>query len=85
MQKAWHYIWQTPQPALRHAVELIKSENFKNAGVLVISDFEFAKRNLSKDEVDEARFYGLNVSFKKVKDAFFDEIIEYEQDFSLDI
>lgn len=52
-------------------------ENFKNADVLVISDFEFAKINLSKDEVDKARFYGLNVSFKKVKDAFFDEIIDY--------
>lgn len=60
-------------------------ENSKNADVLVISDFEFAKINLLKDEVDEARFYGLNVSFKKVKDAFFDEIIDYEQDFSLDI
>ena len=63
----------------------MNDENFKNADVLVISDFEFAKINLSKDEVDKARFYGLNVSFKKVKDAFFDEIIEYEQDFSLDI
>ena len=82
----WHYTWQIPQLALRHAIELIKSdENFKNAGVLVINDFEFAKINLSKDEVDEARFYGLNVSFKKVKDAFFDEIIDYEQDLSLDI
>ncbi len=60
-------------------------ENSKNADVLVISDFEFAKINLLKDEVDEARFYGLNVSFKKVKDAFFDEIIDYEQDLSLDI
>ena len=55
----------------------MNDENFKNADVLVISDFEFAKINLLKDEVDEARFYGLNVSFKKVKDAFFDEIIEY--------
>ena len=63
----------------------MNDENSKNADVLVISDFEFAKINLLKDEVDEARFYGLNVSFKKVKDAFFDEIIEYEQDFSLDI
>ena len=52
-------------------------ENSKNADVLVISDFEFAKINLSKDEVDTARFYGLNVSFKKIKDAFFDEIIDY--------
>ena len=49
---------------------LMDDENFKNADVLVISDFEFAKINLSKDEVDEARFYGLNVSFKKVKDTF---------------
>ncbi|WP_149703493.1 hypothetical protein [Campylobacter concisus] len=71
MQKARQYTWQTPQLALRHAIELIKSdENSKNADVLVISDFEFAKINLSKDEVDEARFYGLNVSFKKVKDTF---------------
>ena len=86
MQKAWHYTWQIPQPALRHAIELIKSdENFKIADVLVISDFEFAKRNLSKDEVDKARFYGLNVSFEKIKDAFFDEIMGYEQDLSLDI
>jgi len=46
-------------------------ENFKNADVLVIRDFEFEKRNLSKDEVDEARFYGLNVSFKKTKEACF--------------
>ena len=60
-------------------------ENFKNADVLVISDFEFAKINLSKDEVDKARFYGLNAGFKKVNDKFFDEIIDYEQDFSLDI
>ena len=49
-------------------------ENSKNADVLVISDFEFAKRNLSKDEVDTARFYGLNVGFEKAKDEFFDEI-----------
>ena len=48
----------------------MNDENFKNADVLVISDFDFAKINLSKDEVDEARFYGLNVSFKKVKDTF---------------
>ena len=41
-------------------------ENFKNADVLVISDFEFEKINLSKDEVDKARFYGLNVGFEKV-------------------
>ena len=59
------------QPALRHAIELITSdENFKNADVLVISDFEFAKINLSKDEVDKARFYRLNVSFEKTKDEF---------------
>ena len=60
-------------------------ENLKIADVLVISDFEFAKINLSKDEVDTARFYGLNVSFEKAKDEFFDEIIEYERDLSLDI
>lgn len=48
----------------------MNDENFKNAGVLVINDFEFAKINLSKDKVDEARFYGLNVSFKKVKYTF---------------
>ena len=52
-------------------------ENSKNADVLLISDFEFAKINLSKDEVDKARFYGLNVSFEKIKDEFFDEIIDY--------
>ena len=46
-------------------------ENFKNTDVLVISDFDFAKINLSKDEVDKARFYGLNVGFEKLKDAFF--------------
>jgi len=63
----------------------MNDENFKNADVLAISNFEFAKINLSKDEVDTARFYGLNVSFEKTKDEFFDEIIEYEQDFSLDI
>ena len=57
----------------------------KNADVLVISDFEFAKINLSKDEVDKARFYGLNMGFEKTKDEFFDEIIDYEQDLSLDI
>ena len=60
-------------------------ENFKNTGVLVINDFEFAKINLSKDEVDKARFYRLNVSFEKTQDEFFDEIIDYEQDLSLDI
>lgn len=49
-------------------------ENFKNAGVLVISNFEFAKINLSKDEAYGARFYGLNVGFEKAKDEFFDEI-----------
>ena len=43
-------------------------ENLKIADVLVISDFEFAKINLSKDEIDTARFYGLNVSFKKAND-----------------
>lgn len=52
-------------------------ENSKNEDVLVISNFEFAKINLLKDEVDEARFYGLNVSFEKTKDEFFDEIIDY--------
>ena len=45
-------------------------ENFKNADVLAISDFEFVKINLSKDEVDKVRFYGLNVSFEKTKDEF---------------
>ncbi|WP_103596840.1 hypothetical protein [Campylobacter concisus] len=55
-------------------------ENSKNADMLVISDFEFVKRNLSKDKVDKARFYGLNVGFEKTKDEFFDEIIDYEQD-----
>ena len=53
-------------------------ENLKIADVLVISDFEFAKINLSKDEVDRARFYGLNVGFEKIKDEFFDEMIDYE-------
>ena len=57
----------------------MNDENFKNADVLVISDFEFAKINLLKDEVDEARFYGLNASFEKVEDEFFDEIIDYKQ------
>ena len=52
----------------------MNDENFKNTDVLVISDFEFAKINLSKDEVDEARFYWLNVGFEKAKDEFFDEI-----------
>lgn len=63
----------------------MNDENFKNADVLVISDFEFAKINLLKDEVDKARYYGLNVSFEKVEDEFFDEIIDYEQDLSPDI
>ncbi len=68
------------QPALRHAIELITSdENFKNTGVLVISDFEFVKINLSKDEVDKVRFYGLNVGFEKVEDEFFDEIMGYDR------
>ena len=58
----------------------MNDENSKNADVLVISDFEFAKINLLKDEVDKARFYGLNVGFEKIKDEFFDEIIGYEQD-----
>ena len=49
---------------------LMNDENSKNADVLVISDFKFAKINLSKDEVDKVRFYGLNVSFEKVKDEF---------------
>lgn len=57
----------------------------KNADMLVISDFKFAKVSLSKDEAYGARFYGLNVGFEKVEDEFFDEIIEYEQDLSLDI
>ena len=55
----------------------MNDENFKNTDVLVISDFEFAKVNLSKDEVDTARFYGLNVGFKKAKDELFDEMIDY--------
>lgn len=55
----------------------MNDENFKNAGVLVISNFEFSKINLLKDKVDKARFYRLNVGFEKVKDAFFDEIIDY--------
>jgi len=49
---------------------LMNDENFKNTDVLVISDFEFAKINLLKDEVDEARFYGLNVGFEKVNNTF---------------
>ena len=57
---------------------LVDDENLKIADVLVISDFEFAKINLSKDEVDKARFYGLNVGFEKIKDEFFDEMIDYE-------
>lgn len=48
----------------------MNDENFKNTDVLVISDFEFAKINLLKDEVDEARFYGLNVGFEKVNNTF---------------
>ena len=63
----------------------MNDENFKNADVIVISDFEFEKINLLKDEVDKARYYGLNVSFEKVEDEFFDEIIDYEQDLSPDI
>lgn len=63
----------------------MNDENFKNADVLVISDFEFARINLSKDEVIKQDFYRLNVSFKKTKDEFFDEIIDYEQDLSPDI
>ena len=54
-------------------------ENFKNADVLVISDFEFAKINLSKDEAHGARFYGLNLGFEKAKDEFFYEMIAHEQ------
>ena len=50
----------------------------KNADVLVISDFEFAKINLLKDEVDEARFYGLNVGFEMAKDEFLMRL-DYEQ------
>ena len=46
----------------------------KNADVLVASHFEFAKINLSKDEAYGARFYGLNVGFKKANHKFFDEI-----------
>ena len=52
------------------ASALMDDENFKNTGVLVINDFEFAKVSLSKDEVDTARFYGLNVSFEKVNNTF---------------
>ena len=73
------------EDVLPSKLALMNDENFKNAGVLVINDFEFAKINLSKDEVDKARFYRLNVSFEKTKDEFFDEIIDYEQDLSLDI
>ena len=51
----------------------------KNAYVLVASDFEFAKINLSKDEAEGARFYMLNLGFKKTKDEFFDEMIDHEQ------
>ena len=49
----------------------MNDENFKNADMLVISDFEFAKINLSKGDVEGARFYGLNVGFEKAKDEFF--------------
>lgn len=52
----------------------MNDENFKNTDVLVISDFEFAKINLSKDEAYGARFYGLNVGFKKENHKFFYEI-----------
>ena len=45
-------------------------ENFKNADMLVISDFEFAKINLSKDKVEGARFYELNLSLKKTNGEF---------------
>ena len=54
-------------------------ENFKNAGMLVISNFEFSKINLSKDEAYGARFYGLNLGFEKAKDEFFYEMIAHEQ------
>ncbi len=57
----------------------MNDENFKSADVLVISNFEFSKINLSKDEVDTARFYRLNVSFEKIKDEFFDEIMGYDR------
>lgn len=50
----------------------------KNADVLVISDFEFAKVNLSKDEVDTARFYGLNVGLKRQRMSFLMRL-DYEQ------
>lgn len=46
--------------------------------MLVISNFEFAKINLSKGDVEGARFYGLSVNFEKIKVEFFDEIIDYE-------
>lgn len=46
--------------------------------MLVISNFEFAKINLSKGEAYGARFYGLNVGFKKANHKFFDEMIDYE-------
>jgi hypothetical protein len=39
--------------------------------MLVISNFEFAKINLSKDEAYGARFYRLNMGFEKAKDEFF--------------
>ena len=38
--------------------------------MLAISDFEFAKINLLKNEIYKARFYRLNVSFEKTKDEF---------------
>ena len=48
--------------SLKARHELIKSdENLKIADVLAISDFEFAKINLSKDEAYGARFYGLQM------------------------
>ena len=47
----------------------------KNADVLVASYFEFAKINLSKDEAEGARFYGLNLGFEKAEDKFFDKMI----------
>ena len=42
----------------------------KNANMLAISDFEFAKINLSKDKVEGARFYELNLSLKKTNGEF---------------
>ena len=46
--------------------------------MLVISNFEFAKINLSKGDVEVARFYGLNVGFEKAKDEFLMRL-DYEQ------